>query len=95
MCAAGEKSAANLRVRRFREAISVQRRVRKLKIAVMISTIITVLVAASTLICGLWIRANNVTDPSSIDFHKTIGIATVVCIIITAILVFTLLLDKH
>jgi hypothetical protein len=42
------------------------------------------------MICGLWIRANNVTDPSSLDFHKAIGITTVICCVITAVLVFVL-----
>jgi len=58
-----------------------------MKIATSISAIITVLFAVSTMICGLWIRANNVTDLSSINFHRTIGIATVVCCVITAVLV--------
>ena len=62
-----------------------------MKIAVLASAVITALVALSTMICGFWIRANSVTDPSSFDFHRTIGIATVVCCLITAVLVFILL----
>jgi len=62
-----------------------------MKTLTLISVIITVLLALSTMICGLWIKANSVTDPSSIDFHRTIGITTVVCVIITAVLVIILL----
>jgi len=61
------------------------------KIATLVSAIITVLVVVSTMICGLWIKANNVTDPSSLGFHRTIGIASVVCYVITAILVIILI----
>jgi len=61
-----------------------------MKIATLVSAILTVLVVVSTMICGLWISANNVTDPSSIHFHKTIGIASVICCIITAVLVIIL-----
>jgi len=62
-----------------------------MKTLTLISVIITVLLALSTMICGLWIKANGVTDPNSIDFHRTIGIMTVVCVIITAVLVIILL----
>jgi len=62
-----------------------------LKIAALASSVITALVALSTMICGLWIRANSVTDPGSLDFHRTIGITTVVCCVITAVLVVILL----
>lgn len=57
-----------------------------MKIIAMVSAIITVFVAAATVYCGLTLRANNVTDPSYINFHQTIGIATVVLCIITALL---------
>ena len=58
-----------------------------MKIAASISTIITMLVASATMYCGLVIRANNATDPKYLNFHQTIGIATVVCCVITAALV--------
>ena len=35
--------------------------------------IITNLLLLSTAICGFWIRANQITDISSINFHVTIG----------------------
>ncbi|MDR0493312.1 MAG: hypothetical protein LBH74_06725 [Nitrososphaerota archaeon] len=62
-----------------------------MKIITLISVILTVLAVVSTMICGLWIRANNITDPSSLSFHRTMGIVSVVCCIITAVLVIILL----
>jgi len=62
-----------------------------MKIATLLSSIVTVLAVASTMICGLWIKANNVADPSSIDFHRTIGIVSVVCCVITAVMVIVLI----
>lgn len=39
----------------------------------------TALLLASTAICGLWLRSQGATvDPSSIGFHMTIGLLTVV-----------------
>ena len=57
-----------------------------MKIASLVSAIITVLVAVATMYCGLMLRANHVTDPGYIDFHQTIGIATVVLSIVTTLL---------
>ena len=62
-----------------------------MKTIVLISSIITAIAVVSTMICGLWIRANNVTEPSSLDFHRTIGIVSVACCIITVVLVLILL----
>ena len=58
-----------------------------MKKAALVSTIITTLVASATTYCGLTIRAHNATDPQYLNFHMSIGIATVVCCIITAVLV--------
>lgn len=54
-----------------------------MKKATIISAIITVLLLLSTMICGLWLRANNISDPSSFDFHINCGIAAVVFSVIT------------
>ena len=62
-----------------------------MKTITLLSAILTVLVVLSTMICGLWIRANNVTDLGSLNFHRTIGIASVICCTITAIMVIILL----
>ena len=57
-----------------------------MKIISIISAIITALLLFSTLICGLWIRSNKVTDASSMTFHMNIGIATVIFSSISVIL---------
>ena len=62
-----------------------------MKTVMMVSAIITLLVVLSTMICGLWIRANNITDTSSFDFHRTIGIVSVVCCVITTGLIIIFL----
>ena len=62
-----------------------------MKIATLISAIITALLMLSTMICGLWIRANNITDPSSFNFHMNCGIAAVVFSLITLVMVIVML----
>ncbi len=54
-----------------------------MKKATIISAVITVLLLLSTMTCGLWLRANNISDPSSFDFHVNCGIAAVVFSVIT------------
>lgn len=46
----------------------------------------TILVLLSTAICGFWIRANKITDISSINFHVTIGSISVVLGILSVII---------
>ncbi|MDF2936505.1 MAG: hypothetical protein K0Q90_1878 [Paenibacillaceae bacterium] len=62
-----------------------------MKAAALISSIITGLLLLTTMICGLWIKANKITDPGSLDFHVTSGIASVVFSFITLALVIRLL----
>jgi len=62
-----------------------------MKTLTMVSAILAVLAVLSTVICGLWIRANNVSDPSSINFHRTMGILSLVCCAITVVLVIILI----
>jgi ABC-type Na+ efflux pump permease subunit len=52
--------------------------------------IVTGLLLLSTLICGLWIKANKVTEASSLNFHMNIGIASVIFGIATVILLIKL-----
>lgn len=54
-----------------------------MKKATIISAVITVLLLLSTMICGLWLRANNISNPGSFDFHVNCGIAAVVFSVIT------------
>jgi hypothetical protein len=49
-----------------------------MKIILILLCSLGCLTGLSTLICGLWIKANQVTEPSSLSFHTNIGIATVV-----------------
>lgn len=62
-----------------------------MKAATLISSIITGLLLLTTMICGLWIRENNITDASSLEFHVTSGIASVIFSFITLILIVILL----
>lgn len=48
-----------------------------MKIILILVCSLGCLTGLSTLICGLWIKANHVTEPSSLNFHANIGIATV------------------
>ena len=54
-----------------------------MKIATIISAIITLLLLLSTMICGFWLKSG---QPGSIDFHISCGIASVVFSVITWIL---------
>lgn len=54
-----------------------------MKKATIISAVMTVLLLLSTMICGLWLRANNISNPSSFGFHVNCGIAAVVFSVIT------------
>ncbi len=62
-----------------------------MKLATLISAIITILCLITTMICGLWIRANNITESSSINFHVNSGILSIIFAVITLILVIILL----
>lgn len=61
-----------------------------MKAATIMSAVITVLLMSSTMICGLWLRVNNISDPGSINFHINCGIAAVVFSFITMVLVIAL-----
>jgi len=61
----------------------------------LIIGIITGLLLLSTAICGFWIRANKITDITSINFHVTIGSLTLVFGILSVVILFRLLLKKQ
>lgn len=62
-----------------------------MKKATLISAIITALLMLSTMICGLWIKANNIAEKSSIDFHMSCGIAaTIFCLVTLAMVIASL-----
>lgn len=62
-----------------------------MKIATLVSSVLTVLLMTSTMICGLWMKSNNITDPSSFGFHTACGIASVVFSIMTLTLMIAML----
>lgn len=66
----------------------------KMKTINLIIGIITGLLLLSTAICGFWIRANKITDISSINFHVTIGSVSIVFGMLTVIILIRLLLKK-
>jgi len=55
-----------------------------MKIATIISSVITLLLLLSTMICGFWLKSG---QPGSINFHINCGIASVVFCFITLILI--------
>lgn len=59
-----------------------------MKTATIISSIITLLLLISAMICGLWLKAGN---PGSLSFHVNCGIAAVIiCCITTVLIIITL-----
>ena len=59
-----------------------------MKTASLISAILTAMLLLSTMVCGLWMTANNITNVGSINFHITCGVASVVfCLITLALLI--------
>jgi len=59
-----------------------------MKIALIVLSVIDVLMLASTLICGFWIRSQQGLnpDPSSLSFHAGLAVASTVLVLITLIL---------
>ena len=60
----------------------------------LVIAIVTGLLLFTTLVCGLWIRANKVTDVSSLNFHMASGIAAVIFSFIAVILLVILALRR-
>jgi hypothetical protein len=63
-----------------------------MKSATLISAIITTLLMMTTMICGLWMKANNISDAGSLSFHINCGITSVVFSFITMLLLIIFLL---
>ncbi len=57
----------------------------KMKTLVIGGAVLTVLLLASTIICGLWIKSHAPVDPSSLQFHMVIGIASALVSTLTVI----------
>lgn len=59
-----------------------------MRITTIISSIVTLLLLLSTMICGLWLKAGN---PGDMSFHVSCGIASVIlCCITIVLLIITL-----
>lgn len=54
-----------------------------MKIITIGSSLITVLLFLSTMVCGFWIKNNKVTDASSIKFHMNSAIFTGIFLLIS------------
>ncbi|HAO61876.1 MAG TPA: hypothetical protein DCQ90_08210 [Erysipelotrichaceae bacterium] len=65
-----------------------------MKNLIVITGVITCLSLLSTLICGLWIKANQVTEVSSLNFHMNSGILSVVLVCAFVVCVCIYLLKK-
>lgn len=48
--------------------------------------IASLVMLASTLICGLWIKFSGKADATSADFHMWLAIATIVVVVVTLFL---------
>ncbi|HWI54634.1 MAG TPA: hypothetical protein VNT57_03005 [Desulfobacteria bacterium] len=66
-----------------------------MKTLIVLAGIVTNLLLLSTAICGLWIRANKITDISSVNFHVTIGSLSVVFGVLSATILIKLLLKNN
>ena len=50
----------------------------------IVLTVITVMLALSQLICGLWLKSQAIT-PDSASFHATLGISTIIATLATLV----------
>lgn len=63
-----------------------------MRVAAIISTLITLLLLLSAMICGLWLKAGN---PGSLSFHVNCGLAAVgFCCITIVFLIMSLRTKK-
>lgn len=57
-----------------------------MKTAILILSILSILLLLSTVICGMWIRAQANVEKSSIDFHMNIALAAAGSTLVTLVL---------
>ena len=65
-----------------------------MKTTSIILSSLSILMALSQLICGLWIKANGAV-PSSVSFHASLGIATVLVVLITIVVMLVFIVKKQ
>lgn len=56
-----------------------------MKTVVIVLDVLTGLFLFSTVVCGLWMKAQATVDPGSIAFHQTIGLVTAVLVVVTLV----------
>jgi hypothetical protein len=56
-----------------------------MKMVVIVLDIVTGLMIASTVICGLWMKAQPEIDPSSIGFHMGIALLAAALVAVTLV----------
>jgi hypothetical protein len=56
-----------------------------MKTVVIVLDIVTGLMIASTVICGLWMKAQPTVDPSSIGFHMGIALLAAAFVAVTLV----------
>lgn len=66
-----------------------------MKIFSITIAVITGLLLFSTMVCGLWIKANNVTDAGSLNFHIYTGIASFIFSSVAVILLILISLRQY
>lgn len=57
-----------------------------MKTFIIILTVLTGLGFFTTLVCGLWIKANNIVEQSSLQFHLVSGIISVILAVILIVM---------
>jgi len=57
-----------------------------MKTLTIILAVVSGLLMASTLICGLWMRSQPQVDPSSVTFHMGIALLTIVLSLATIVM---------
>jgi hypothetical protein len=65
-----------------------------MKTTSIILSSLSILMALSQLICGLWIKSNGAV-PSSVSFHASLGIATVLVVLITIVVMLVFIVRKQ
>lgn len=65
-----------------------------MKTTSIILSSLSILMALSELICGLWIKSNGAV-PSSVSFHASLGIATVLVVLITIVVMLVFIVKKQ
>jgi hypothetical protein len=55
-----------------------------MKTTMIVLTVLTGLMLFSTMVCGFWMASQDQVDPSSVQFHMVIAIATALLTVATA-----------